>query len=82
MEAAISALKERLKQKNISISPNKRRNISEKELFEEMERIWRLVGHRPSKNEWAANDPKFSDDTIVRQEADTSKLLRDNPTKD
>lgn len=34
---AILALKERLKRKNISMSPNKRRNISEKELFEGME---------------------------------------------
>ena len=64
---AILVLKERLKRKNISMSPNKRRNISEKELFEEMERIWRLAGHRPSKNEWAANDPKFSADTIYRR---------------
>lgn len=64
---AILALKERLKQKNINISPNKRRNISERELFEEMERIWRLVGHRPSKDEWAANDPKFSNDTVYRR---------------
>ena len=72
---AILALKERLKRKNISMSPNKRRNISGKELFEEMERIWRLVGHRPSKNEWAANDPKFSDDTIYRRFGDGQMLV-------
>jgi hypothetical protein len=29
-------------------------------LFEEMERIWRLIGHRPSKDEWVISKPKYS----------------------
>jgi hypothetical protein len=34
--------------------------IPTKALFEEMERIWRLIGHRPSKNEWDIQKPKYS----------------------
>jgi len=34
--------------------------ISTKVLFEEMERIWRLIGHRPSKNEWDISKPQYS----------------------
>ncbi len=63
---AILALKERLKQKNKNIVLNHRRNTPEKEIFEEMERIWRLVGHRPSENEWTAIKPKISYDTVYR----------------
>ena len=34
--------------------------IPNNSLFEEMERIWRLIGHRPSKNEWESSKPKYS----------------------
>jgi hypothetical protein len=34
--------------------------IATKALFEEMERIWRLIGHRPSKNEWDISKPRYS----------------------
>jgi 5-methylcytosine-specific restriction endonuclease McrA len=63
---AMLALKERLKQKNKSIALSHRRKHSEKGIFEEIERIWRLVGHRPSRNEWTANKPKISYDTVYR----------------
>ncbi len=29
-------------------------------LFEELGRVWRLIGHRPSKLEWEASTPKYS----------------------
>lgn len=34
--------------------------ISKKELFDEMDRIWRQLGHRPSKTEWELSKPKYS----------------------
>jgi len=34
--------------------------ISNTSLFAEMERVWRLVGHRPSKDEWEAQAPAYS----------------------
>ena len=36
------------------------RNIyHDKELFNEMERIWKRLGHRPSKTEWETSQPKI-----------------------
>ena len=34
--------------------------ISDAELFDELGRIWRRLGHRPSKDEWDASDAKYS----------------------
>lgn len=34
--------------------------ISNPALFSEMERIWKRVGHRPSKDEWEAQEPAYS----------------------
>jgi|CXWL01.1.fsa_nt_gi 5-methylcytosine-specific restriction endonuclease McrA len=34
--------------------------ISTSALFEEMELIWKKVGHRPSKDEWDAHKPAYS----------------------
>ncbi|HBR21477.1 MAG TPA: hypothetical protein DD713_02745 [Nitrospiraceae bacterium] len=34
--------------------------ISNEELFAEMERIWSNLGHRPSKNEWDNSNTKYS----------------------
>jgi hypothetical protein len=34
--------------------------IPETELFAELERVWRLKGHRPSRAEWEASNPRFS----------------------
>lgn len=40
---------------------NKRRDtIPEADLFRELERVWRLVGHRPSKTEWESVQTKYS----------------------
>lgn len=37
-----------------------RSRISNAELFTEMEKIWRAVGHRPSKDEWEYQQPAYS----------------------
>lgn len=34
--------------------------ISNEELFSELMRVWRLLGHRPSKDEWESSSPRFS----------------------
>ncbi|MHC4454042.1 MAG: homing endonuclease associated repeat-containing protein [Planctomycetota bacterium] len=40
---------------------NKRRDtIPEKELFQELERVWLLLGHRPSKTEWESIKTEYS----------------------
>lgn len=41
--------------------------IPEHELFAELERIWRLRGHRPSRSEWEASSPQFSYATYKRR---------------
>lgn len=63
---AMQALKERLERKNIILPSSRRRNISEKTMFDEMERIWVQLGHRPSRSEWTAAKPKVSYDSIYR----------------
>lgn len=64
----MKALKERLILKNISFNPTKRmsRNTSKRKIFEEMERIWVILGYRPSRSEWTNANPKISYDTIYR----------------
>ncbi len=57
---AIETLRLQLKNKGIELRPRTRFFISETELFIEMERIWSLLGHRPSKDEWNENSPKYS----------------------
>jgi HNH endonuclease/Homing endonuclease associated repeat len=34
--------------------------ISNEELFSELSRVWRLIGHRPSKDEWEHSKPLYS----------------------
>jgi len=60
---AISFLSDYLKKKGQELSARKtppNRIYSDKELFDEMERIWKRIGHRPSKIEWTASKPKIS----------------------
>ena len=61
---AMKALEEKLKLKNIifALSKRNRRNTPESLMFEEMERIWVQLGHRPSRNEWTSLNPKISYD--------------------
>jgi len=37
-----------------------RSRISDAELFSEMGRVWNLIGHRPSKDEWDQCSPRYS----------------------
>lgn len=59
----LEALRTHLQQKGLdlskrSYSPN--RIYSDKELFDEMERVWQKVGQRPSRTEWEISRPKIS----------------------
>jgi hypothetical protein len=40
-----------------TLQRNRIDRFSEETLFAEMERIWRLRGHRPSRTEWEASSP-------------------------
>ena len=64
---AMQALKERLERKNIILAPSRRRNIPKKTMFDEMERIWVQLCHRPSRNEWTTAKPKVSYDSVYRR---------------
>lgn len=52
-----------LKATGLNLKPYKKPRkdkIPEKLLFDELERIWKILGHRPSKNEWEASNTKYS----------------------
>jgi hypothetical protein len=53
--AALEATTLKLEKRRIP----RRDRIPDRELFRELERIWRLLGHRPSRAEWEASDPRF-----------------------
>ncbi len=60
---ALESLREHLKEKNLDLSPRKvppNQIHSDKDLFDEMERIWIELGHRPSRTEWESSKPKIS----------------------
>ena len=60
---ALDVLKKRLQQKGLDLSPRPHapnRVYSDKDLFEEMERVWQKVGQRPSRTEWEMSEPKIS----------------------
>jgi hypothetical protein len=60
---ALAALKIHLRQKGLDLSPRPyapQRKYSDKDLFDELDRIWQKVGQRPSRNEWETSEPKIS----------------------
>ncbi len=66
-EKALQFLADHLKSKGMGFYIASRRSqYSIQEIFDEMEKIWVQLGHRPSRNEWAALKPKMSYDTIQR----------------
>ncbi len=66
-ENALKYLEEHFKKQNIEFKLTTRRSsYSVKEMFDEMERIWVALGHRPSRNEWVRMKPKISYDTLYR----------------
>jgi molybdenum cofactor biosynthesis enzyme MoaA len=44
----------------IPLKTTTKRHYSEIELFNEMERVWKIVGHRPSELEWNRSEPKIN----------------------
>jgi len=65
--AAVRALSKRLKRKNITLLLGRQRGNSDETMFNEMERIWRKLGHRPSRDEWRKMKPIISYDSIYRR---------------
>lgn len=64
------ALKKHLQQKGLDLSPRPyapNRIYSDKELFDEMERIWQKVGQRPSRTEWEMSEPKIAYQTYKKR---------------
>ncbi|KKU76575.1 MAG: HNH endonuclease domain protein [Parcubacteria group bacterium GW2011_GWA2_47_64] len=61
---ALTALKDKLREKDLDLSPRKSRsnllNPTEEQLLEEMDRVWKKLGHRPSSTEWKNSNPAFS----------------------
>ena len=60
---ALECLREHLETKNLNLLPRAtppNRVYSDKELFDEMERIWKEFEHRPSRTEWNSAKPKIS----------------------
>jgi hypothetical protein len=57
--AGINALREELARTGQKLADRSRDRIPETELFAEMERIWRLVGQRPSKYQWEEHSPLY-----------------------
>ena len=56
-------MKKHLQQKGLDLSPRPyapQRVYSDKDLFDEMSRIWQKVGQRPSRNEWEMSEPTIS----------------------
>jgi hypothetical protein len=59
----LDALRKHLQQKGLNLSPRPHapnRIYSDKNLFDEMERIWKKVGQRPSRTEWEMSEPKIA----------------------
>lgn len=66
-EKAMLFLVDYFKNKDIVFKITTRRSTyNDRELFSEMERIWVLLGHRPSISEWINAKPKISYDTYAR----------------
>jgi len=60
---ALTELKPHLNKKGLSLKPrphHPNRVLSDKALFDELERIWKIIGQRPSQAEWEKANPKYS----------------------
>ncbi|MEX0656517.1 MAG: hypothetical protein WD154_03095, partial [Nitrosopumilaceae archaeon] len=60
---ALSFLRLQLKERGLELVSRKEppnRIYSNKQLFDEMERIWKKLGHRPSRIEWQSSKPTLS----------------------
>lgn len=62
----LAALKKHLQSKELDLAPRPHapnRIYSDKDLFEEMNRIWQKIGQRPSRTEWEMSEPKIGYNT-------------------
>lgn len=60
---AMESLKKHLQEKDLDLLPRPHapnRVYSDKVLFDEMDRIWKVVWQRPSRDEWEMSNPKIS----------------------
>lgn len=67
---ALTELEKSLQKKGLDLSPRPHapnRVFSDKDLFDEMERIWQKVGQRPSRTEWEMSEPKFAYNTYKQR---------------
>lgn len=46
--------------------PKRKDYIPDKEIFNEMENIWKTLGHRPSKIEWDSANSRFNYNTVCK----------------
>lgn len=66
----LDALQNYLTSKGLHLNPRPfapNRIYTDKELFDEMERIWQIVGQRPSRYEWEQSSPKISYQTYKQR---------------
>src|SRR5262245_23037471 len=63
---AMEALRDTLRQRGLALTPRRKGYFAEAELFAEMERIWTTLGHRPSRIEWEAAQPRIGYQTYKR----------------
>ena len=59
----LEILKKHLQQKGLDLAPRPyapNRIFSDKELFKEIERIWKKVGQRPSRTKWEMSGPQIT----------------------
>ena len=64
--SAMIELEARLKGRGIEFRARKR-GVPETTIFAEMERVWRLMGHRPSRAEWQSASPTVSYNLIRKR---------------
>ncbi|MEK7534295.1 MAG: HNH endonuclease [Patescibacteria group bacterium] len=69
-DKAMGVLTKYLEERKIILKPRtkpKRKDAyTQKQLFDEMQRIWIKIGHRPSKIEWEQAEPKINYNTVRR----------------
>lgn len=63
----LDALRKHLQQKGLELSARSFVHYSDNQLFNEMERIWKIVGQRPSRIQWEMFKPTISYNTYVRR---------------
>lgn len=68
--SGLEALKKHLESKGLELSPRPyapNRVHSDNDLFDEMEKVWKQVGQRPSRTEWEMVKPKIAYGTYKKR---------------